>query len=244
MKKVERVLMSVGIGEYDEITPSVYQPSCRVHRKTLEKSIAETNGNTTLGKVDSDFVIIDGHGRYEACKKLGLPFTFVVVDSDNKTTMQVDNTEGKEWKTIDYVGHNAVDDNDYAELYKYMCSNKVPMEALSRWHGITAKSLQHYDDISHLDINAFTKQINVMKEIKYKTGTNGSREIIRALGKLWEFKEFDVAFLVKSIDAYWLSMYPKAIDGDRTVLIALSKVYDKNTKQGKPKFFEQLELRA
>ncbi len=241
MRKIEKITMSVGFGEYDEIKESVHQPSCRKHKAVLLKSIEECGGNTTIAKVDSSFTIIDGHGRFRACKELGLPFEFEVVDDEGKSQMRISNVHSSDWKTIDYIGHNAYDDKDYEKLYKYMCTSKVPMEAISRWYNIKAKHLQNGLDISNMSLNELTKRINIMSEIKHKTGIKGTREIIRALGKLWEYKDFDSSFLVKAIDGYWLSMYPQVIDGDRTVLTALSAVYDKNTKKNKPKFFQKME---
>ena len=90
------------------------------HVKELVKSIEE-NGYIELSdiKVTKDYVIIDGQHRFEACKQLGLPILYTIVEStDIDRDIKILNSHNKNWSPTDIIEYYFTKGNvNYVQLY-------------------------------------------------------------------------------------------------------------------------------
>ena len=82
------------------------------HRKeNLKRSIAENGWLCCPIMVNEDFQIIDGQGRFEALRDLGMPIEFVIQKGAGIEQVVSLNTNTKNWGSMDYI-------NCYADMGK------------------------------------------------------------------------------------------------------------------------------
>lgn len=73
-----------------------------LHLKRLMESMDKTPLFTVI-YVNEKMEVIDGQHRLEACKELGLPINYIVLDNYGLREVQVLNTNSKTWKADDYL---------------------------------------------------------------------------------------------------------------------------------------------
>lgn len=83
--------------------------------ENLKKSFKEIGYRMNPTMVNEDLAIVEGQGRVEACKQLGLPVFFVVDPGAGPRECAVMNTNMKKWTIFDYI--NMYDDGGN-ESYK------------------------------------------------------------------------------------------------------------------------------
>lgn len=92
-------------------------------------------------KKGNKYVLIDGHHRLAAAKRIGIPFYYVVEPESNAETMASVNANVKTWGIADYVRMYALRGNgDFQKLIRYSEMGIPVMMAASMLHGHAALS--------------------------------------------------------------------------------------------------------
>lgn len=99
--------------------------------KTLKKSIESVDLTEFVPIIVSpDFYIIDGQNRFEVCKKLGKPITYVIYKGDPEFAMINLNSVVRQWRLEDWLEYYCGKGNivylkfrDYMEKYKQYGAN-------------------------------------------------------------------------------------------------------------------------
>lgn len=95
--------------EFQNLVPAISDEE----RKQLEENIVDYGGArdplTAWLRGDYDFVLVDGHNRYEICTRLGLPFTVHSVEFDSRD-------EAADWIDRNQLGRRNLSKQDYILL--------------------------------------------------------------------------------------------------------------------------------
>lgn len=92
-------------------------------------------------KKGSKYVVIDGHHRLAAAKRIGIPVFFVVEPESNAETMASVNANVKTWCIIDFIRMYSLRGNkEYQNLMRYIEVGIPSMMAASMLHGHAAAS--------------------------------------------------------------------------------------------------------
>lgn len=92
-------------------------------------------------KKGAKFVVIDGHHRLAAAKRIGIPVFYVVEPEANAQTMASVNAHVKTWGTIDYIRMYSLRGvKDYQNLMRYVEIGIPCLMAASMLHGHAALS--------------------------------------------------------------------------------------------------------
>lgn len=79
----------------------------------LCQQISATNGNTVPIIVDTNYLVIDGQHRLEACKRLSLPIAYRMVEGDSDELMIILNRTQRPWSTDDYINKYLKQGNEH-----------------------------------------------------------------------------------------------------------------------------------
>ena len=159
-------------------------------------------------KKDNKFVIVDGHHRFEASKKLGRPFYYVVEPEACQSMMAVENKLVKKWTGIDYVRLYAIRGNkDYQILLSYVNKGIPVMIASSLLYGQGADSgnVVKYIPLEKFKVKTTVCIDSVLKILnKYGPFNSAcqSRLFISALSKCLQWDGFDLDHFDKRMEHY------------------------------------------
>ncbi len=110
--------------EFQKLIPAMSDEE----RKQLEENIVAQGGArdpiTLWLRDDFDFVLLDGHNRYEICTRVGLPFTAVAMDFGTRD-------EAADWIDRNQLGRRNLSKQDYKLLLgrRYNRAKKTPDQA-------------------------------------------------------------------------------------------------------------------
>lgn len=159
-------------------------------------------------KEENKFIIVDGHHRFEAAKKLGRAFYYVIEPKACQSMMAVENKLVKKWTGIDYVRLYAIRGNkDYQTLLSYVNKGIPVMIASSLLYGQGADS---NNAVKHIPLEKFkvktTVYIDLILRIVNKYGPFNeacqSRLFISALSKCLHWDGFDLDHFDKRMEHY------------------------------------------
>jgi hypothetical protein len=128
-------------------------------RKQLEENVVAFGGArdplTIWVRGDDDLVLLDGHNRYEICKRLGLPFLYTLVHFDTRD-------EAADWIDRNQLGRRNLSRQDYKLLLgrrysratrqgkrtdltsgKSCPKSERTSERLAKEHGVTEKTVRN-----------------------------------------------------------------------------------------------------
>lgn len=102
--------------------------------------------------VDKDMRIIDGQHTFDACRVLGLPIYYMIIEDNPLETMIHLNSMGHKWGMVNYVEHWAGEGKeDYIRLVEFSKTHKISM---------------------HLAYNIFARAARTRKYAAYKQGNS------------------------------------------------------------------------
>lgn len=170
----------------------------KVTESLKKRRIKETS--ILVGYVPDDkdgkiFHILDGQHRFESCKKLGLPISFVVYEDYNPSDMdkslgviELLNTASKTWDVSNFMISKAIIGNvnyqRYAELY-----NKYPIEheVIFYIFAEITKKKTNFNEFKEGKFELTEEQAKKIDE-KLKFLTNFSAKIANKSGKRYYYK--------------------------------------------------------
>jgi len=155
----------------------------------------------------SKLVLIDGHHRKEAARRVGVPVFFVVVDPELNDSIGDENWLVKKWKTESFVKMRADEGNaHYIELLKY-CDRGIPLQqASSMLIGHAANSANAVRLLRNGDFVIKTRSVidqvmHVIDECRSASTDVTMSTFIDALSALFFVPEFDSAVFIKRLKA-------------------------------------------
>lgn len=215
--------------------------------------IDNINKNGYIGSpiiVNENMEIIDGQHRYEACKYLGVPIPYIVVEGLTIKDVITMNNSGRKWKNIDYITSNMNEKNNpnnyetyqfiYNLLMKY--NNSLTIESIILLIILAKKT----DDIivrNELKKSTLTiskSERNTINDIVDKILDFGleypKAEFIRAFYKLYNMKEYNHNVMLKKIDSYGYKIKKTGTDklkagNTETYSTMLSDLYNMNNRK-------------
>lgn len=157
---------------------------------------------------DNKLVIVDGHHRFEACKKIGAYFYYVVEHSACQSLMAVENKLVKKWAGIDYVRLYAIrGDKNYQILLNYI-EQGIPIaiaSSLLYGQGPESGNVLGYVPLGRFKVKTTTVIDSLLRIInKYSTfnAVFRSRLFMAALSKCLYWDDFDLGHFDKRLEAY------------------------------------------
>ena len=127
--------------------------------------------------VSPDFRIIDGQNRFEVCKKLGLPITYVVYGGDPEFAMINLNSVVRQWRLEDWLKYYCgkgipvyIKFRDYMEKYRQYGSNLSNSIAVFSQNSSDTKSFKQgklIDKSEYFDtVFNYIKQLSLSQNIR------------------------------------------------------------------------------
>ena len=215
--------------KYDKFKVNKIQPGGRIHDRNLEAKLIETGGNTVPAQVGMDYEIIEGHGRFNICKKHNLEFKYEIIDS-NKNTISDLNTTSSQWRLIDYIESYGYSDENYMKLYNILSREKVAFAAISSFIGYTNINIKKGIEIN-IDFDELSKFINFNREVLAITKVTENKSVSRILTEMLKIKEFSKTKFINKLNKYWTTLNPGKIGGEDYIFRRMSEVYDHRDKK-------------
>ena len=184
--------------------------------KKLVESFQTTKGMLTSKPilVNKNLYVLDGQHRLEACKELGIPVHYTVVNDDVKQ-IPIYNTYQEKWDMTDFVEHYASKGNkNYKKLLEIKEKTGVSIAGILE---MTGSSTGGYGNefikkgafIFERDVEQAVKEVNEVMELCFVV--LGKRiiktKIIRAVRFLKRIRAFDVNKLIEKIKKFQGKLY-------------------------------------
>lgn len=181
--------------EFQNLVPAISGEE----RKQLEENIIEHGGARDPLSVwlrgDDEFVLLDGHNRYEICTRLGLPFTVHRVDFDTRD-------QAADWIDRNQLGRRNLSKQDYKLLLgrRYNRAKKAEhdggkgkprsggnnarhsektSERLAREHGVDEKTVRNAGKFQ-----AAASKLGIEQEIAAGTVKASEAAVVKAAASL------------------------------------------------------------
>ena len=154
------------------------------------------------------FVIVDGHHRFEAAKKINAEFFYIVEPKSCQSIMAVENKLVKKWVGIDYVRLFSVRGNEHYQTLLHYVNEGIPLTmAASLLYGQQADSgnVTRYIAEGKFKVKTTFDADFILKTInKYGTFNPAckSRLFIAALSKCIKWDGFDLKHFDKRMEFY------------------------------------------
>lgn len=163
-------------------------------RRQLEANIAEAGGVrdplTLWLRADNDWVILDGHNRFEICRRLSMPFPYHQVEFDTRD-------EAADWIDRNQLGRRNLSKQDYKLLLgrRYnrakkqgertditsgkSCQKSTTAERLAKEHGVTEKTVRNAGKFQ-----SAAAKLGIEKEIAAGKVKASEAEVVQAAATL------------------------------------------------------------
>jgi hypothetical protein len=200
----------------------------------LCEQISLTNGNTVPIIVNSDYLVIDGQHRLEACKKLNLPVAYRMVDGDTEQLMVTLNRTQRPWNTEDYINKYVQQGNvNYIALEHELAnygniSKSLVYEFFSktghRIHKQIKEGTYMFDSRGHVYFASLIALHEVLGRDVYRT--QFARAIKNVLNRN---SHFSIEEFVRKCQSNKIYFYDKQADNEEQII----KVYNKRRQINK-----------
>lgn len=191
--------------QYDKFTLSDYNRDIKHHKKLIA-SIKE-NDFTKYAPilVDKNLVVVDGQGRFCACRELELPINFVVSDEIQVFDAPGMNSASTNWGALDYIQHYAKrGEESYIRFLDICHTYNQSISVVSRF-GHTMKksdkgSSTHSNAISSGKFK-FREEVNIeeffehMKVYQKYYSFSKQEKFVSAVLRLYMHKDFNREFM-------------------------------------------------
>jgi len=190
--------------DYNLLKIGKHQPECRTDATLkLVDSLKATAGNLSLpGIVDvTTGEILDGHRRYQACKRASVPFYYTEFTPGEVTAREFTkllNTSGKQWSIKDHLNSYSKTNEEYGVLYRYLVDNNIPTGLLDSFNSITASDIKAESKLD-IDYKVFEAKVATYFFVCGVYPTVSKNYIHRALGKLYQVKGFNEERLINKL---------------------------------------------
>ena len=182
------------------------------------------------------FIIRDGHHRFEVARRLGIPVKFVVDDS--KITMAEIEETTESWKLVDFMTHNVrKGKEEYIKVKRYQAETGIPLtNVISMLGGHAASSGNMSKVFKDGDfVVKGTRHAETVKDIVLCLKKNGisfaSTELfVRAISKAVFVPKFDPEHLKQKI-----KLFHSFIEKQATVDQYLDMIEDIYNRQSRVK---------
>jgi len=193
--------------DYNKFKTNKFQPEHRPKpSKDMLQSIKETNGNILCPIIiDSNFEVIDGHRRLQACKACNSEVWYVSTDSlgiDSARIMMLLNTTSRQWNTQQYIEFHSKQKEEYMELKNFIEDNSIPFALLTSFAGLSTSIAQSGGDLN-LDYSKLSRMINVYNIVRGYYSSLPTNVVHRTLGKLYKLTEFSDKRLIDKLEVYF-----------------------------------------
>ena len=163
----------------------------------------------TVGFINSPIVcnehyeIIDGQGRLEACKRLGLPIPYIVIDGLGVDECRAMNVNQKNWSTLDFISSYANEGNpSYKYLLDFVRTSGFPFST-SIWIAVQRKynpfairkGTLVFSEQDYIEARKLCDFLHKFDRIK----TNRQKEFLIAIARVSELKEVDSETLFRKV---------------------------------------------
>lgn len=197
--------------------------------------------------VNEKMEIIDGQGRFEALKELGLPVEYVVAKGATISDCIALNIKQKNWSAEDYIKCYAdMGNNDYAVLYSLM--GKYQEIKNSSLHVVVGRATR---DGSSTEIKSGAFKVfdpdsledrldfvnNCLSVVGQGNGAN--RTWVGALKFIYFCNKIDNNIFLEKLKRHRVFLYPCATV--RQALEIFEKIYNYNAKKSKVYFIPEYE---
>lgn len=192
--------------------------------------------------VNEKYEVIDGQGRLEACKELGISIDYYVVENIGIEECRVLNMNMTNWSLMDYIKSYASEGNEeYINLYnlaKMGCGINTYLFANHLYGGTSSKeNIQTGKARCSMDTYSNAKDaLEYLMTVKPFTDTLDGRRnnLERAILFAYKDENCDLERLTYCISKYY-SMLTN-IETDTMAMDNLSQIYNRNLK-GKPRLY-------
>ena len=200
----------------------------------LCEQIALTNGNTVPIIVSSNYLVIDGQHRLEACKKLNLPVAYRMVDGDTDQLMVTLNRTQRPWSTDDFINKYVKQGNENYialehELGRYgKISKSLVYEFFSKTNHRIHKAIKEgayiFDKRGHVYFASLISISKVLGKDVYRA------QFARAIKNIINRNShFSVEEFVRKCECNKIYFYDKQVDNEDQIV----KVYNKRRQINK-----------
>lgn len=213
-------------------------------KKMLIKSIDENGYITNPIIVNENYEVIDGQGRLESCKELGVPIAYTIVDGIGIEECMVLNQNMKNWTIKEFIdSYASLGNQDYIRLRDLIDLTdrgiRVIMFAINSTHygsagdairlgklKVSEKQYDHaLDALSYLD--HFTPYINKIQ---------GRSELLQeAIIYAFVNENCDNAILKRKFSKYYA--LADGIVSFKQALDVVSTIYNRNCKKGEKRIY-------
>ena len=231
---------------YDAFKPLNGQPKHRAAKNApkLAKEIDSNEGNKIPIIVNSDFKVIDGNTRLEACRMLNAPVRYQIIDSDDSYSlelMRMMNAANQKWTTNNFIEFYAFayDDYEYKKLSSFIGKNKISVGVIGEFDSRINKEDIEAGNLKKIDYKKLQSRVDMLILLDDSFGDymKSKLHLARAIRKLYEYGEVDFAELIRKtklhISDEMKNRKMNKIDGHLTALSIMQSCYNKKMKNKK-----------
>lgn len=234
--------------EYDKFSDLLGNRDVKNNRKAmLMESINEIGYITNPIIVNEKYEVIDGQGRLAACKELGIPVTYIIVDGIGIRECMRLNQNMKNWTARDYVESYAEQGNQsYKYLLKLLTDHGEGMAVTAyaalgiQGGGWTAKKIYSGEIVITAGQFFEARQaLQFLQSLKpYIEKIDGNKSSFKqAVIYAYKCKQCNSRRLADVISKNYKSIGPVA--NFRGCLEEISELYNKNLRSGKDRIYLQ-----
>ena len=202
----------------------------------LCEQIQATNGNTVPIIVDTNYLVIDGQHRLEACKKLNLPIAYRMVSADSERLMITLNRTQRPWSTDDFINKYVKQGNhQYEQLQQQLdCDTyaKINRSLIYEFFSSTARGVHReikdgnyeFTPRGHVYLSSLKMLSDVLGKDVYK------KSFARALKNIINRNShFSIEEFARKCETNRVYFYDKVADNEDQIV----KVYNKRRQINK-----------
>lgn len=206
------------------------------HAARLKKSIEEVGLLVCPILCNEKMEIIDGQGRFTACKELNLPVYYLVQEGIGIEEVRKMNSVSTNWKIRDYV-HSYTAGEQEKENYRFyenlcrqfpMFGNKVIMTAIRDYSATHyAEKIRNGDLVCGQDeYERAVKILDWLKKFSDYVKTIGGRKDFMYTALIWCYRsaELDTAYLLKKFAQKYKAC--SDIASERSAIENIEKIYN------------------
>ncbi len=227
--------------EYTKFKENSMYPKHTKYNTKLEQNILSEGTNLIPIQVDKNMVIVDGHGRLKICKKHNLLLSYIVVHSDTKTFVKL-NECSRKLTLSDKIEIHGRTDSEYKKLFDLLLKYNLGYSSVSLKTGYKPDYVKQGKTIK-IDFIVLEEFMRYIRDVQGLSHIVAIKPIADAIAKFDNVQGFSRKHLIKKMVTYWDVLNPIRIGGSEDTLFQLSRVYDhKALKKNHKNMFYKVKL--
>lgn len=189
--------------------------------------------------VNERLEVVDGQGRLEACKRLGLPVIYAIAEGAGGDECIAMNINQSNWKITDYIDYySELGEESYKRLQRLTAKYGGALGISTLISIAQGKNTSSFNDVKEgrfsLDEDAYKQAVECMEYLKdvspnFQGPTSGNRYYYCALGFCFWFQGVDNRVMAEKLQRYRIELV--AVSKMDQALDVIEAIYNKRAKK-------------